>query len=141
MTVTVEINEGYCTIAEADEFLPNDAVWLAATDAVKEDAIMWGRYYIDANYYVDLDSWDEIPEPVKFANALMAADLVNGFEILDPANLDILKRKTLKAGSVEKTVEYVAGISNKPPSYEKIAAILLGTLEKRGSNTVFLLRA
>ena len=119
---TVGVQEAYTTTAESDAYLPLKEDWIDADDDVKNDALLWGRYYIDANYDCVVDS-DAIEEEVKFANSLLGYDyLTQGDLFFDNHSNVILER--VKAGSVESEKEYANWSKTKPNSASKVMSIL-----------------
>ncbi len=131
---TVGVQESYATTVESDGYLPLKDDWLDADDDVKEDALLWGRYYIDANFDCVVDS-DDISEEVKFANSLLGYDYFSqGDLFFDNRDGVILKR--VKAGSVESEKEYERGIRIKPTSISKVVSILSSVCNRTTSKLV-----
>ncbi len=119
---TVGVQQAYATVAEAKTYLALEEAWLDLDTKVKEEALLWGRYYIDANFDCVIDS-DDIPDEVKFANSLLGLDYFKqGDLFFDNRDGVILSR--VKAGSVESEKEYEKGIKKKPNSLSKVVAVL-----------------
>ena len=119
---TVGVQQAYVTVAEAKTYLALEEAWLDLDTKVKEEALLWGRYYIDANFDCVVDS-DDIPDEVKFANSLLGLDYFKqGDLFFDNRDGVILSR--VKAGSVESEKEYEKGIKKKPNSLSKVVAVL-----------------
>ena len=119
---TVGVQQAYVTVAEAKTYLALEEAWLDLDTKVKEEALLWGRYYIDANFDCVIDS-DDIPDEVKFANSLLGLDYFKqGDLFFDNRDGVILSR--VKAGSVESEKEYEKGIKKKPNSLSKVVAVL-----------------
>lgn len=104
----------YCTIAEADVFLDTSSSWNAASDSEKTIALFWGRTYIDSNYtcvdWTDIllfPDYPELPENLKYANALLADEYLNGnlFNAAPTGNKEVVKKR-VKAGDVEAETTY-----------------------------------
>lgn len=104
----------YCTIAEADVFLATSSSWNAATDSEKTIALFWGRTYIDSNYscmdWTDttlFPDYPDLPENLKYANALLADEYLNGnlFNVTPAGNKEVVKKR-VKAGDVESETTY-----------------------------------
>lgn len=121
MTVATPI-QAYATVVEADIFLANNSVWIALTNAVKEDALLWGRYFIDSNFDCVVDT-DLILEEVKFANSLLANDYyAQGDLFFD--NQKPIKKTFVKAGKVETEKIFGTALIDKPNSMSKVVAVL-----------------
>lgn len=121
MTVATP-TQAYATVAEADAFLDNNETWLDLDSEVKEDALLWGRYFIDVNFDCTVDM-TAIDEEVKYANTLLANDYtVQGDLFFD--NQKVVKRKEVVAGKVETVKEYFSHSKDGPNSYSKVVAIL-----------------
>ena len=122
MAITLTVQGAYASVAEADAFLSNDDVWLELEENVKEDALLWGRYYIDTKFTCTVDS-EVIPEEFKFANTLLAKDYtLQGDLFFD--NEDSVKKKFVKAGEVESETTYMSGKKSSPASVSKSIAVL-----------------
>ena len=119
---TATPTQAYATVAEADVFLANDNTWLDLDNEVKEDALLWGRYFIDVEFDCTVDM-DAIDEEVKYANSLLANDYtVQGDLFFD--NQKTVKSKKVVAGKVESEKEYFTRSKDGPNSYSKVVAIL-----------------
>ena len=119
---TVGIQQAYATTAESDTYLALKTDWIDADDDVKADALLWGRYYIDANFDCEIDA-DDIPDEAKLSNSLLGYDyFTQGDLFFDNQSNIILKR--VKAGSVESETEYSKGVTTKPNSHSKVVAIM-----------------
>ena len=125
---TVTVQQAYATVSEAKVYLALEDAWLDLDTKVKEDALLWGRYYIDANFDCIIDA-DNIPDEVKFANSLLGFDYFNqGDLFFDNRDGVILNR--VKAGSVESEKEYERGIRVKPNSISKVTSVLLSVCNR-----------
>lgn len=121
MTTATPI-EAYATVAEADVFLALKSDWLALTDVVKLDALLWGRYFIDSNFDCVVDM-TAIDEEVKYANSLLAYDyFYQGDLFFD--NQRVVKSKKVVAGKVESERTYASISRDGPSSMSKVVAIL-----------------
>lgn len=116
------MQQAYATVQEANIYLSLRQDWLDLDTKVKEDALLWGRYYIDANFKCDIDA-DAIPDEAKFANSLLAYDyFIQGDLFFD--NQSNVLIKLVKAGSVETETEYQSGKTERPNSLSKVISIL-----------------
>jgi len=119
---TATATQSYATAAEADVFLALKEDWLDLDDEVKEDALLWGRYYIDANFDCVVD-YSAISDEVKYANTLLAYDyFIQGDLFFD--NKKNVKSKKVKAGPVTTETDYGYSKSDQPNSLSKVIAIL-----------------
>jgi hypothetical protein len=141
MAIELSVLQGYCTVGEADVYLENSANWSSATDEDKFDAVLDARYYLDVNFYCDLSSYDEIPDEMKYANAVLANDAIGGTGVFDHS--PAVKLKKVKAGSVMSETEYTSGSRPSPPSFAKVKGILQGlcTRQNAAASTVELTRS
>lgn len=100
----------YCTVSEANTYLTGSTVWAAANTSQKDNALFWGRVYFDSHYScIDLDE-DDPDDEIKFANALLGEDYLDGTLLEDGSTIKgRLTKKRVKAGSVESEVEYLPG--------------------------------
>lgn len=119
---TATPTQTYTTVTEADAFLELHEDWLDLDSPVKEDALLWGRYYIDANFDCVVD-YDDISEEVKYATSLLAYDyFIQGDLFFD--NKKNIKSKKVVAGKVETETDYGYARADKPNSLSKVIAIL-----------------
>lgn len=117
------VTDFYVTVLEADVYLKNKDEWIDAEKTEKEDALLWGRYYIDANFNCGTIDMDALSDEIKFANSLLGYDyLTQGDLFFD--NSPRIKLKRVKAGSVETEKEFFSSVKEKPNSLSKIIAIL-----------------
>lgn len=131
MAVT-PIQSAYATIAEADLYLAIRADWLSLTTEVKDDALLWARYFIDTNFNCIID-YDAIPEEVKYANSLLAYDyFIQGDLYFD--NEQIVKSKKVVAGKVETEKSFQAPSGTVPNSISKVVSILKPICSKTSGN-------
>ena len=123
MTTATPI-QAYATVDEADEYLEIKTDWQSLTDEVKEDALLWGRYFIDANFDCTVDM-DLIDDEVKLANSLLAYDYyIQGDLFFD--NQRVVSSKKVVAGKVESEKTYSNYSKDSANSYSKVKAILMG---------------
>lgn len=103
----------YATISEANSYLSGNDAWSALSSSQKNNYLINGRYFIDANYTcseaVDMTA---IPDEYKFANSLLAGyDLsASLFAVTEHGDNPVTKKK-VKAGDVESEVEYAGNRS------------------------------
>lgn len=116
------VMQAYATSTESKSYLANRSDWATLDNKAKDDALLWGRYYIDANFDCVIDA-DAIPDEVKFANSLLAYDyFIQGDLFFDNQSNVIMKR--VKAGTVETETEYQSGVHTRPNSLSKVVSIL-----------------
>lgn len=121
MTTATPI-EAYATPAESDQYLAIHDDWIALTNEVKLDALLWGRYFIDVTFDCVIDM-DAIDEEVKYANSLLAYDyFIQGDLFFD--NQQVVKQKKVVAGKVETEKTFQTSSKTGPASYSKVVAIL-----------------
>lgn len=114
--------QAYATVIQADTFLEIHEDWLDLDEPIKEDALLWGRYFIDANFSCNIDM-DLIDESVSYANSLLAYDyFIQGDLFFD--NGKATKRTKVVAGKVESEKEYFHSTKEKPNSLGKVKAML-----------------
>lgn len=132
------LNPPYCTLAEADVYLDGVAIWESAEDEAKNSALFWGRVYIDSKYRCpNLDS-DNPTDEIKFANALLAEDYLNGTLLNSEGDREpFISRKRAKAGSVEVETHYIGGFTKN--NQQDVDALLSGQCYKNGA-TVLITR-
>lgn len=141
--------DSYCTIAEADVFLANSAIWSEATDTEKTSALFWGRMYIDSKYtcvdWATLDTTPDYPEELKYANALLAEAYLDGslFEF-DETGGRVLTSKRIKADTIEIEKRYQGDRSFSTGSaldpFPEITALLTTWCTKQGTNPHLITR-
>jgi hypothetical protein len=113
----------YCTVSEADVYLSDSDSWIDLESSVKQNALFWGRVYLDSNYRCISFDESNAPDEIKFANALLAKDYTEGNLIKAGGKLSgSVKLKRVKAGKVEVETEYVG--ANKT-SYQSDVDYLL----------------
>lgn len=133
MTTATPI-QSYVTVLESDVFLEIHEDWLDLDDEVKEDALLWGRYFIDTNFNCVVDM-DAIDEEVKYANSLLGYDyFIQGDLFFD--NQQAVKQKKTVAGKVETEKTYQSPSVDGPNSYSKVIAILAPICSKTSARTL-----
>lgn len=119
---TATPTQSYATEAEADIYLAIHEDWLDLDSEVKEDALLWGRYYIDANFDCVVD-YSAISDEVKYANSLLAYDyFIQGDLFFD--NKKNVKSKKVDADGVLVETDYGYAKADQPNSLSKVVAIL-----------------
>ena len=114
--------QSYATAAEADAYLPLKEDWLDLDDDVKDDALLWARYFIDVNFDCVVD-YSAIDDEVKYATSLLAYDyFIQGDLFFD--NKKNVKSKKVVAGKVETETDYGYARTEQPNSLSKVIAIL-----------------
>jgi len=131
---TATPTQAYVTLTEANAYLAIKEDWQDGDEELTADALLWGRYYIDANFDCVID-YDNISEEVKFANSLLGYDYFNQGDLFF-INDSSVKMKRVKAGSVESETEYTSGKTTRPNSLDKVIAILKPVCDFTKSNLV-----
>jgi len=137
--MAIGVTESYVTVPEADVYLKLNSAWLATDYAVKQDALLQARYYIDANYSCSFDQ-SSPPDEVKYASSLLGADYISSGDLFY-SNTQAIKMKRTKAGSVETEKEFTGSSKQKPASIGQVDAIMASLGCTNTSGTVFLMRA
>lgn len=133
MTIATPI-QFYATVAEADQYLRLKTDWIDLTDDIKEDALLWGRYFIDTNFNCVIDM-DSIDDEVKYANSLLAYDyFIQGDLYFD--NQRVVIKKKVVAGKVESEKQYSSISKDGPNSMSKVVAILKTICSKTSGTLV-----
>ena len=127
----------YCTTAEADQYhenYGNPTAWSDLSDAQKELAVRYATQALDALFrwrgvrahstqgldwpragITDPDGFqissDSVPDEVKDACAILALESVTETLVPDQVSPGTVKRKKVKAGSVEQDITYIGGLS------------------------------
>ncbi|RLF44888.1 MAG: hypothetical protein DRN17_03615 [Thermoplasmata archaeon] len=129
----------YCTIDEATDYLGESVIWEDAELIQKNNALFWGRVYLDSTYSCAIFDETDPPDEIKYANALLAEDWLDGSLIDDGSKVSgSVKMKRVKAGSVESETEYRTGTSGGN-SQDDVDKLLSGLCKKKGY-TKFVLR-
>ncbi len=121
----------YLTITEANSFLTS-SIWEDAEIPTKQHALEMGRLYLDSTY--SCIEFDEVnpPEAIKYANALLAEDFLQGYLIKKGGTVEgTIKKKRSKAGPVETETEYIQA---KKVSYQQDVDLILKQYCSRKSN-------
>lgn len=136
--VTLAVTASYATVEEADVYLENNAAWLAASDETKFDKLLEARYYIDTMFSCDLSTYDVVPDELKLAASLLAAEAIVSDDIFDTSAS--VAKESVKADVVETETEYFGGSAKRPTKLNMVRGILQSLCSYKGS-TVFLTRA
>lgn len=128
----------WINIAYVDAYT-TDPVWLAATDEQKNASIVNATNYFLANYTCPSVDYTDPPDDVKDATAELAVLDINGKLYVDQSQIEYLKRKTLKAGSLEITKEWDPANRQGAADLQKVNDMLTGTCY-RTSGTQGLIR-
>jgi len=135
--VAIAVTDSYCTLNEADSYLENNTVWNAASDEDKEEALLEARYHIDITYECDLATETVIPDALKYATAILAAEAIADSAIFNSS--PSVQKERVKADSVEAETEYFTGSKSQPKKTKQVTSILQSICTKIGSS-VFLVR-
>ena len=124
MAITLGVTESYATIAEADVYLENNEIWQSVTDELKTDGLLAARYYIDITFSCDLSDYDNntIPEELKYANSLLAADYTADITVFDSSVK--IQEQEVEAGSVRSKKVFSTPKQNKPKSLNTVKGVL-----------------
>ncbi len=129
----------YVTLAEADVYLDGITAWESSEDEQKNAALFWGRVFIDSKYNCPDHDPDDPTDEIKYANALLAEDYINGTLLQsDGTGEPSISEKSVKAGPVEVETKYIGG--EKDNNQQDVDALLSGQCRKKGSNLVIVTR-
>jgi len=131
----------YCTVAEANSYLLGHTTWEDAETADKNSALFWGRVYFDSNYScVEFDE-DTPPDEIKYANALLAEDHLQG-TLIETGNetKGAVTLKRTKAGSIESETEYTASGSKASDAQDDVNQLLHDICKKINKSVKMVLR-
>lgn len=123
---TPELPTPYITLVDADAYLGSREPWTSSSDELKNDALSYGRLYIDQNYHCpNVDFSGEIPSEIQIANAELAnlylTDSLNLYPSQEAKNLVETK---VKAGSVESLKKYNSGATSSIDTNPQISALI-----------------
>ena len=124
----------YADVAYADSVLLPDEPWASASTPDKEEALQWGRIYIDTQYACDFDE-DDPNDSVKTANSELGnKHLTTALFDSDVAAAENVRRgltgEKVKAGSVESSKRFDAYASfSKVDRFPDVTAILEADVE------------
>ena len=142
----------YSTVADADSYVADhgaDAVWSAASEAEKQEALRLGSQYIDLMYAsrfkgvkennenalsfprmgcTDEDGYsiysDVVPNKIMYAAIEAAIRSINGDTFLSKQSTPgKIKSESKKLAVLEKSTEYVHG-KDQEPAYPRIEALV-----------------
>jgi hypothetical protein len=141
-------SESYASVADADTYVTrwhDDADWNAATDAVKERALLKGTRFVDSFHFIgqmtDPDqalSWprafvgaidgrvissEEIPRAIKEATMEAALREVRGDSLFVDHDGGTVKREMKQVGDLRKETEF-ANPRSAGKTFEAIRALL-----------------
>lgn len=127
--------EAFCTIAEADSYLEDDSIWQDTADESKNAALLKARYYMEGKFSCTIEGG--IPDELKYSNTLLASDYVKSPTSFESAQN--VKKKRVKAGSVESEIENLGGGSKSPASWKIVKSIMQSYCPSTGA--IFIIRA
>lgn len=106
---------GYISVTDADEWAKSSE-WAALTDPQKENALSWGRMYIDGFYTCTPAIDSAAPsDSVQIANALLGDYYAQGKLYPNSGSHEAdLAGKKIKAGSVEMDKTYATTPGGSP---------------------------
>jgi len=144
----VGFSDGYCDVSYADSLLVLVTPWISTTVTNKENALQWGRVYIENTYDVPVTITDsEINDALKNANAILGNEHVQEdlfFTARNAAPEKGLTEKTVQATPVKSTKKYDANISSEwIDPFPQVTAILASggwKVVKGGITTVPMIR-
>ena len=111
----------YCTTEYADAIIGlTSGDWLGLSSDQKEEALQWGRIYLDNTYAClpwpeedDEDYLLPVPEAVQTANAYAAVEYLEGtYFLVEDGTLRGRTRVEVAAGSVMSRTDYDAYINS-----------------------------
>jgi hypothetical protein len=150
----------YLSVADADTYHTDhsgSADWSGAAAADKEKALRLATQYLDVRYdgkwksrrsnsgqalawpranVEDADGYyyssDELPQRLRDAAAELALRVIEGDTLLDDlSKAGVIRSKSVKAGPIQKTVEYVGGMS-QVKKYPLIEGLIQHLIESSG---------
>ena len=107
----------YCDIACADTFLADSTVWNDATDSEKNNALFWGRTWIDSNYRCSNLDENNPSSEIQYANALAAEDYLEGTLLSSTGSSNtqtVKKTKTSAQTGTSTEKEFSGGTTTNP---------------------------
>ena len=114
----------YCTLVYADDINDQSSDWSAASTADREDALQWGRVYQDSAYTYSVTIDDPAPDALQTANAILADYHLRGELFTADGSTNVIA-SSVKAGSVESSVEYASATGWSDPAPE-VTMLLTG---------------
>lgn len=132
----------YVTLANAETINAGNTAWDAASDSEKNDALSYGRQYIDRYYVLTIFDEDDAPNEIQMGNCLFAIEYLEGDLFTAPeANVG---EETLKAGPVTVQTKFTRseGTSIIDP-FPSISSVMYeyAKWKASGVSTVNLVRA
>jgi len=136
----ISVTTAYATPIEADQYLRNSDAWLDLDIEVKEDALLQARYFIDARYdfIVEFDPSNPQDE-VKYASVLLASGYTSSGVLFNTSSAGI-KKKSVKAGSVDTFVEYASPLTVRPSNLKLVDSVM-SPVATANTGSVNLVRA
>lgn len=131
MALTIAVNAAYLTADQADQFLEENSDWNNSSELLKNEALLFGRYYIDDNFDC-IDYLDTVPEELMYANSLLAIDYINNPDAFKPQQKII--KKAIQAGSVKVFKEYSSTDDVIPSNWYVVDIILRRICNKYHTN-------
>ena len=132
------LKEPYCDRACADTFLADSTDWNNATDSEKDNALFWGRTYLDSYYKCpNLDENNPSSE-IQYANALLAEDYIQGTLLSSTGSSNtstVRKKKTSAQTGTSTETEYSAGVVTNPQ--QDVDSLLAGQCTKSGLSSKY----
>lgn len=120
----------YVTLAEANAINASKAAWDAASDTQKQDAIDYGRKYMDASYTcIEIDESDPalIPDDVKKANALLAlAHLTTPLWSVEPTKTSVNSKSVDHGNGVKTSKSYAGAKVTVTDPHQEVTLLLKG---------------
>lgn len=126
------LKDPYCSNAEADVILADNADWLALTEAEKTEALTVARYYIDDRYNCTSVDEDDVPSELKQVNAWLGADQIDTGLFDTSTAPERIKSKSVKAGAVSTSKSYFSATQFRPATKAKCDAYLNGICVRNG---------
>lgn len=115
----------YVSLADAEVLLIDTELWIHKNDEQKEEALGWGRIYLDSNYTHSFTE-DDIPEVILLANSLLANyHFTESLFDRQSTNLNPISEEEVEAGSVKSRKRYNGNRTWKDP-FPNITQLIKG---------------
>ncbi|MDX1698961.1 MAG: hypothetical protein R3250_00015 [Melioribacteraceae bacterium] len=111
------LKEPYCDIACADTYLANSTTWSNATDPEKNNALFWGRTWLDSFFRCPNLDENNPSDEIQYANALAAEDYLQGTLLASDgssSNFTVRSEEVSAQTGTHVDTEYMGGLSTNP---------------------------
>ncbi len=113
----------YASLSEADAYLNSTEKWFEEDSERKQEALGWGRVYLDQNYSIFNLNEDNPSTAIKQANILLANYHLDENLFTRQTQTDPLEETEVKVGSVSTRKRYSARTNWFDP-FRDVTAIL-----------------